>query len=383
MLINMKRLLYFLFFIAIPLIGWTQTVNPRKEAEKMNQRAQIIYYELHNNSVSDSLRFFRNVMDVVDYSMKSDEYDRIPDKKGSVKLRYAENNHERLATFRPLLIDAGLYLTSHKYRQDGINAWKLYIKASQCPLLKDDKTTDETSLAAFYVAQAELYSRNYKSADRFADIAMQDDDIAQDAAEIKARCMHDQMVSHEDSVKYLSVLAALYKTEPQNKTYFAWIMQFYSHENNKFNLENFIDEQLQASPNSPTPWLLKGETAMHAKRWNEAADAYRHADKLSPNQIPIIYNIGVSLMNWSIDILNASNKDDANVKLSKNKRKQKEKETKERTDSLFSEAESFLLKVKAMDPHREKVDWVTPLYQIYSIQGDADKADELRPLLKK
>lgn len=68
------------------------------------------------------------------------------DKKGQVKLRYETDNHRRISTLRPFLIDAGLYLTAHHYRQDGINAWKLYIKAAASPLLKNDKATDETEL---------------------------------------------------------------------------------------------------------------------------------------------------------------------------------------------------------------------------------------------
>lgn len=355
----------------LPLAMLAQTANPRKDAEKMNQRAQIIYYELENQPAADSLRYYRNVMDVVDYSLKSDESDRIPDKKGQVKLRYEADNHKRISTLRPFLIDAGLYLTAHHYRQDGINAWKLYIKAAASPLLKNDKATDETGTAAFYIAQSELYARNYKAADRFADIAMQDDDVAQDAAEIKARCMHDQMVNHEDSVKYLSVLAELYRSAPSDKVYFAWIMQFYNHENRSFNLEDFIDQQLRLFPNSPVPWLLKGETAMHAKHWEEAADAYKHANDIDPNRLPVVYNIGVCMLNWGVGLIN------------ENAEKKKRKKKDSKSDSVIAEARTCLEKVREMDPHRKEVDWVTPLYHIYIIVGDEAKADELRPLVKK
>lgn len=366
----MRKVLSAFILLLLSLTVSAQDVNYRKEAERMSQRAQYIYYEIQNQSASDSVRYFRNIMDCVDYSLKSDENDRKPDGKGVVKLRHDEDNHKRLSTLRPLLIDAGLYLSSHHYRQDGENAWKLYLKASESPLLKDEKGDDETSLAAFYIAQAELLARNYKSADRFADIAMKDDDIAQDAAEIKARCMHDQMVNHEDSVKYLSVLSALYRSDPSNGTYFAWLMQFYGHDNRSFNLENFIDNQLQHYPNSPIPWILKGETAMHAKRWGEAADAYKHADNLDPKRVPVVYNIGVCLMDLAIDIGNSSTKET-------------EWDNKKKTDALLAEARGYFERVKTMDPHREQVDWVTPLYRVYMMTGKTDKAEELKELVRK
>ena len=366
----MRKVLSAFILLLLSLTVSAQDVNYRKEAERMSQRAQYIYYEIQNQSASDSVRYFRNIMDCVDYSLKSDENDRKPDGKGVVKLRHDEDNHKRLSTLRPLLIDAGLYLSSHHYRQDGENAWKLYLKASESPLLKDEKGDDETSLAAFYIAQAELLARNYKSADRFADIAMKDDDIAQDAAEIKARCMHDQMVNHEDSVKYLSVLSALYRSDPSNGTYFAWLMQFYGHDNRSFKLENFIDNQLQHYPNSPIPWILKGETAMHAKRWEEAADAYKHADNLDPKRVPVVYNIGVCLMDLAIDIGNSSTKET-------------EWDNKKKTDALLAEARGYFERVKTMDPHREQVDWVTPLYRVYMMTGKTDKAEELKELVRK
>ena len=366
----MRKVLSAFILLLLSLTVSAQDVNYRKEAERMSQRAQYIYYEIQNQSASDSVRYFRNIMDCVDYSLKSDENDRKPDGKGVVKLRHDEDNHKRLSTLRPLLIDAGLYLSSHHYRQDGENAWKLYLKASESPLLKDEKGDDETSLAAFYIAQAELLARNYKSADRFADIAMKDDDIAQDAAEIKAHCMHDQMVNHEDSVKYLSVLSALYRSDPSNGTYFAWLMQFYGHDNRSFKLENFIDNQLQHYPNSPIPWILKGETAMHAKRWEEAADAYKHADNLDPKRVPVVYNIGVCLMDLAIDIGNSSTKET-------------EWDNKKKTDALLAEARGYFERVKTMDPHREQVDWVTPLYRVYMMTSKTDKAEELKELVRK
>lgn len=354
---------FLLLFIAIH--ASCQVVNARHEAEKMAQRAQGFQYEIENNVGGDSTRYFRNIMDAIDYSLKSDEYDRQADVKKTGKLRHADGNRKRLTAYRPLLIDAGLYLSAHHYRQDGINAWKLYIKASASPLLSDDKKNDETALAAFYISQAELEARNYELADYFADLALSDDEIAQDAAEIKAQCMHDTMVSREDSAKYLSVLAELYRSDPANKMYFGWLMQFYSKNNRNFNLENFIDDQLMNNPDSPVPWILKGETAMHAGRWNEAADAYRHADEIDPKRIPVVFNIGVCLMNLAIEY-------------GKN-----EGGSIENVNSLYAQVRNYLERVRTMDPHRDKVDWVTPLHSVYEFLGDKVKAEELTPLMKK
>lgn len=354
----------------LPVILLGQTVNARKEAATMYRRAQGLLYVISN--ATDSVSYYNNVMEVIDYSLRSDEYDRTPDSKGVVKLRHEDGNRKVIMSFRPVLIDAGLYLTTHRYRRDGINAWKLYIKASESPLLVNDTAEDETGLAAFYIAQSELEARNYKAADSYADIAIKDDEVAQYAAEIKAQCMHDQMVNRNDSIKYLAVLAALYRSDPSNPTYFAWLMRFYGGGNRYFNLENFIDTELQNNPDSPIPWILKGETAMRAKRWDEAIEAYQQADGIDPKRIPVIYNIGICLMNEAIE-----------EEVSPSEAKEATADDRPVPSNLYAQARNYLERVRSMDPRREKVDWVTPLHQIYVVLGDKIKADELSPLVRK
>ena len=50
---------------------------------------------------------------------------------------------------------------------------------------------------------------------------------------------------------------------------------------------------------------------------------------------------------------------------------------------IFAEARSYLERVRAKDPRRNKVDWVEPLYLDYTILNDKIKADELEPLVTK
>ena len=72
-------------------------------------------------------------------------------------------------------------------------------------------------------------------------------------------------------------------------------MKFYQNPTRKFNIEDFIDRILEENTNSAVPWILKGEIAMHAERWEEAIDAYKQADEIDPSSIPVAYNIGVCL----------------------------------------------------------------------------------------
>ena len=63
--------------------------------------------------------------------MNSDEFDRKPNRKGKIELRFEEQNKSRLALLHPLLIDAGKYFSKNiRTRQEGLAAFKLYLKST-------------------------------------------------------------------------------------------------------------------------------------------------------------------------------------------------------------------------------------------------------------
>ena len=183
--------------------------------------------------------------------------------------------------------------------------------------------------------------------------------------------MKGKLVSTQDSTNYISQLQKLYENDPYNETYFAWILEFYDHPRQRHKLEDFVDDQLEDQPHSTMPWILKGEIAMHAKRWEEAADAYKTACSIDPNSLPIIYNVGLCLSNQAIDIQRAI----------LNKERTLKKEDQQQIKQTLIEAKEYLEKAKTMDPKRKKVDWVTPLYIVYYALGETEKARELEPLV--
>lgn len=359
-LFSQLKLLLILFLIPASLTTWAQ--DSREQASLFDKKADSQAEKLAKYTTHDSIVYYRLIVDVVNYSLQCDEKDRQPKRKGEVKLRYEKANLERLTAYRPQLIDGGLYFVRKGLRDEGISAWKLYLKSSVNPLLKDE--TDESGIAAYYIAQAELTGRNFKAADRYADIALRYDETAQQGAEVKAQCMSATMVNEADSMRYLAVLAQLYKIDPTNQDYFAWIMQFYSHPSAKHNLANFVDQQLEENAGSYVPWVLKGEIAMNAKRWDEAIEAYQQADALKPELVPVIYNIGVSMNNKVVEM------------------QETKTGTKAEAERLLTQSRNYLERVRIKDPHQKQVKWIAPLYLAYTLLGDKIHASELEPILK-
>ena len=235
----MKRVLILIISI---FTSWNiaEAQEAYQQAESFNRLAKEAFTRVEKLSNRDSVAIFNAVVDGVEYSLKSDEFDRMPNRKGKVNPRFEEENKNRLAVLHPMLIDAGKYFTKGSYtRNEGLDALQLYLKARKSPLVKDN--IDESGVAAYYIAYYYLKAHNLEKADEYADIAMQYDETAQAAAEIKAQCMHSKMVTEEDSLRYLSVIQRLYRTDPTNETYFSWIMKFYQYPTRNFNIVDFID----------------------------------------------------------------------------------------------------------------------------------------------
>lgn len=368
----MKKVVLILFILlgCVPSIFAQKEI--REQAENYNNLARNAEVEMTKHSGRDSVRYYRNVVSIVKNALKSDEYNRMSNRRGKKEVKLEEQNKSLLHRYYPMLIDAGRFFAKHEATNaEGIEAFKLYLEKKETSLLRQE--VDETGIAAYYLAYYALQNRNLEMANKYADIALKFDETARAAAEVKAEYMQQTMKNAEDSTKYLAVLSRLYRLEPTNKKYFSWIMRFYEKPTPRFNIEDFVDSRLEKESNSPIPWILKGEIAMNAGRWEEAIDAYKQADELDPTNIPLIYNIGVSL-NQQGTIMRDS-------VLARRKRGEIVSDLE--FTKYFVDARNYLERVRAKDPRRNKVDWVAPLYLVYQVLDDKIKASELEPLVNK
>lgn len=368
---NYQRNILSVLLLAFSMIAGADNTDARKVAEDMNRRAEAAMKIVSNQAIRDSLAICRAIVTGVECSLKCDEYDRMPNRKGVVKMRFEKANITRLRYLGDKLVTAGMYMYKHSRNYvEALDALKLCImvKEGNCQSME---VKDYTGVASAHIARINLDKSNYKEADRYADIALRYDESAQKGAEVKAQCMYARMITAQDSAKYLAVITRLYETEPTNETYFAWLMKFYSRPSQRHKLEYFVDKELEHNPDNSIPWILKGEIAMQAQRWDEAIDAYKHSDEIIPGEVPVIYNIGVCLNNKALEMSEDLKKQQGTLS--------KEDETK--IKQVFAEARNYFERVRVKDPHRKKVDWVTPLYMVYTVLGEKIKLEELKPLV--
>lgn len=123
------------------LAGWSVAgaQEAYKQAESFNRLAKEAVSRMEKCPDRDSVAIFNAVVDGVEYSLKCDEFDRMPNRKGKVEPKFEEENRRRLALLHPMLIDAGKYFSKSVYtKQEGMDALKLYLTTRRSTLVKDN-----------------------------------------------------------------------------------------------------------------------------------------------------------------------------------------------------------------------------------------------------
>ena len=134
-------------------------------------------------------------------------------------------------------------------------------------------------------------------------------------------------------------------------------------------MEQFALEETRKSPTSKQAWALLGETKMRKQNWQEALEAFRNAIRLDTTFVEAIYNKGICISAQAQQALQ-------NI------------ETKPQTlpdsiKALLQEARKNFEQVARLNPHVEEMDWATPLYLVYNLLGEDEKAKAIKPKVEE
>lgn len=324
----------------------------------------------------DTVGMNRSIVAAVEAALKCDEYDRQPNAKGKVKMRFRKANQTRYAVGRNGLIQAGLDEYNKKNLDDAQKAWMLYIDCVDDPLFTDvDMTKDEyRSEIAYFAGLVSYQKHDYPNAVKYAKIAAQDPKKTADANEILIFSQKESCKTREDSLAYVATLKELRKQNPDEDKYFNLLMEYYGKSGRKDELKQWAAEEIAANPNNKMAWALVGESDMNSGKWDDALVSYRKALEIDPGFVQIYFNSGVCLNSKAGDLRDELADKNTGGLTTANANKVKE---------ILNEAKKYMEKARELDPDRNIVDWAYPLYQIYYSLGDNEKSAEMEKLLKK
>lgn len=326
-----------------------------------------------NNPVDEDA-MNKALADAFEAAMKCDEYDRQPNEKGKVKIRFRSDNQKTFFMMRPHLINIGLADYNKKNNKSAIKNWRLYVDSSIDPLFTGmDMSNDQyLSEICYYIGLAAYQDKDYKIAVEYAIKAAQDTAKVKEANEILLFAAKDGAKTKEDSLAYLGMLKKFHAEDPEEQRYFNLLMEYYSRSGDTNQMLAWIEEEVKLNPNNKMPWALKGEALMNARKWDEAVAAYQKAAEIDPSFVQVIFNTGVCLNSKAIELKDQlADKNTGGLT----------KANADKVKVILSEAKVYLEKSKELDPTRSSVNWAYPLYQIYYALGDKEKSAEMEKLL--
>jgi tetratricopeptide (TPR) repeat protein len=243
----------------------------------------------------DSVTYYQLLYKTLSKALACDSIEALPNKKGKSNPRYRKQLSRQLRTLRPHLIDGGMMYYARHDNPTALRFFHLYLQTHSSPLFHLSAKQQYVYLGAvsYYASLLAYGEKHFREADRYADIALNDSNVAEDAAEIKVNCMRELMRTPLDSSRYELALLALHDNAPDNAVYFHLLTDFLSRPGHEGELENFAKDELAKDSLNANIWSLWGEIYMRKRSWDRAIKALEKADTIDSTQVQVVYNIGI------------------------------------------------------------------------------------------
>lgn len=289
------RLVAFLFLqlasIAVAYCSTSQ--NNQVSAEQLYTQVSHLIPQMEQTR--DSAIYYQLLYKTLSTALVCDSLDALPNTKGKSDPRYRKQLSRQLRPLRPHLIDGGMMYYARHDNPMALSFFHLYLQTHSSPLfhLTDKQQDAYLGVVSYYASLLAYGEKRFHEADRYADLALNDSNVAEDAAEIKVNCMRELMRTPLDSSRYELALLALHDNAPDNAAYFHLLTDFLSRPGHEGELENFAKDELAKDSLNSNIWSLWGEINMRKRDWDGAIKALEKADTIDSTQVQVIYNIGI------------------------------------------------------------------------------------------
>lgn len=305
----------------------------------------------------DTVGLYNAVYNAIYDGSQAYKFDQEPNDKGKVKPKFTDLG-EKLYMERPQLINAGVYYQNIHNDALAYKNLAYYVETASDPMFKaqiektpDDNLTQIAYFAAIYAYQA----KDYKNAEKYAGLAVNDKDHGKDAFNIQLAVMQAQLKTHEDSVAYANKVKALYEKDPDNEMLFGTLLGLYSSFKDEAAANKLVEDKLAKDPNNFTAWAVKGQNLMIAQKLEDAIAAFKKALEIKPDNPQVNAFMGACLFD------RAQKAEDRAAGKSGRISPAAEAQIK----PVFEQARTYLEKAKSLDPNREQSNWAYALYRCY------------------
>lgn len=290
----MRRIAFLFLQLASITVAYCTTCQDNKVSAS-ELYAQVTHLLPQMEQTRDSVTYYQLLFCTISKALECDSIDALPNKKGKIVPHYRKQLSRQLRPLRQHLIDGGMMYYARHDNATALRFFHLYLRSHSAPLFFQQGRQQDAYLGivSYYASLLAYGEGHFQMADRYADIALNDSNMAEDAAEIKVNCMRELMRTPLDSSRYELALLALHDNAPDNASYFHLLTDYLSRPGHEDELENFAKDELAKDSLNATVWSLLGELKMRRHDWDGAIRDLEKADHIDSTLVQVIYNIGI------------------------------------------------------------------------------------------
>lgn len=339
--------------------------------------AGLVYYKIQEaesikkystKSYSEKLRG-ESAIKAIDYFIKADELDRLPDVKGKIKPKYQKDIKEKTKEMMSSLIDYAIDAWGSKRYADASIAFDKYLQIPQMGAFKGsgiEKDTNYVKIKYNAAIAANLSGNSDKAIAYFEDL--KDDNYEELAV---YQLLYEMYKAKNDTVNYVKTLKEGATKFPSEPYFIQNIINHYINTDNPNEAITYLNKAIENDPSKPQFYLHRGILYENINNIVEARKNFDKAIELRPDYADafagigrIIFNQGVIISNAAVDIKDI---------------KQYQAEVK-KAELLYKESLPYFEKARSYSP--KDIEILKSLKQVYYRLKMNKEFDEVTTLLK-
>lgn len=302
--------------------------------------------------------FYSNLLDMVNFYMKTDELDAVPDEKGRVRRKFDKKISGPLGTFYQLLVnggagflDTGDFKKANEYFQTFLNVKKMDIFEGTPVSMLDSLTMQIGFFNAYAASQIEDNTENAIIAfESIKSIPYRQNDVYQ--------LLAVQYYTIKDNDKYIETLKEGAQIFPEESFFLNNLVDAYIKQNKLDDAENYLKLAIAENPNKPELFYVYGMLYENGyKDMEKAIEYFTKSVEADPAYAQGYFGIARCYFNGGHELANNADLSD----------QAKYKADTDKAEKMFRESLPFFQKAVELDPQNR--DYLTALSSCYYVLG--------------
>jgi tetratricopeptide (TPR) repeat protein len=405
----MRYIISFLFFLlSLGTFGQTRAIKEAKSLLKSNKlsdaekaidkilqneetknnpnawdiagQIQLRKHEVENQKAYlrkpyDTLLLNSSVLKMTKYFIQCDSLSQIPDAKGKIKNKFRKDNAQSISNEINHLINGGYHFMSSEKTDEkriALDYFDTYIKAVYHPMLEKIHDTEKDTMiphVAYFACVTALKINDYKLVSKFGKYALNSPTYAQSAKQLLTMSYLEQ----GDSINYLSSLEEGVQKYPNDRFFFANLLDYYIRRDRIEDAMNAIDDIIAKNPNNSYCFYIKGFLYQNQQDYENAIEMFHKAIALDPQNAEAYSGLGLVYCILAQDY---------SIKASTNVNSPEYERDQQILRDYYQHAKDPYEKARELRPEQKEL-WLNGLYRVYYNLHLGDQFSEIESLLKQ